>query len=151
MADGDPTDGSPPTSGALPGAGLPPGIVAGGGGAPPQTGNLPPSGAPAQRPVAKLGLEARGAEVCRGALQALTLAFPMVGASSKLGHAVMKAIQALSKELPQPNEGGDGQAQLMAAMQRAQMRQGAGGPPGAGGAPPPAMPQQPGPIPQMAA
>lgn len=136
--------------------GSPPGVAAGGmgsqmqGAGGPPTGNLPPAGAPSSTPVQKLGLEARGAEVVRGALTALSLAFPMLGAGNKRGMAVMKAIQALSKEFAQEEQQGGNQQALMQAMQRAQMRQGGGARPGAG---PPPMPMQgqgtPGPAPAM--
>ncbi len=153
MADDDPSMGSPPS--VSPPPNVSGGVAAGGGdtqgGAGPQTGNLPPTGAPSARPVAKLGLEARGAEVARGALQALTIALPMVGGSSKLGMAILHAIQKLGKELPEQNQGG-GQDQLMQALQRAQARGGPQGgtpPPGGGMQPPPQA--APGPPPAMTA
>lgn len=146
MADDD-TAVSPPS--VSPPGGQSPGVAAGGGDAQapgsPQTGNLPPSGAPSSRPVAKLGLEARGAEVARGALQALTIALPMVGGSSKLGMAILHAIQKLGKELPEQNKP-EGQDALMQALQRAQAR---GGPQGGTPQAPPA--QTPGPAPAMTA
>jgi hypothetical protein len=71
----------------------------------------------------------------------------MVGGTSKLGGAVLHAIQKLGKELPEQNKP-EGQDALMQAMQKAQAKGGPqGGTPPGGMQPPPQ--QAPGPAPAM--
>jgi len=138
MADDD-TQVSPPSvspPGGMP-QGAPPGVVAGGGGTP-QSGNLPPSGQPMQRPVAKLGLEARGAEVAKGAIKGLEIALTLIGSTSKQGSVIARAITMLGKEFGhETQQGGGMQDPLMQALAKAQAGPMARGTPSPTPTPPP--------------
>lgn len=94
------------------------------------------------------GLRSRGLVMLAAAIKALTAALPMVGAASDEGQAVLKALQSLTKALPQEVDEGLKQAEHQALKPGVSPVMGAR--PGAapGGAPPPSGGFQP-PAPQM--
>ena len=101
---------------------------------------------PATGPTPNKGFEVAGVQKLGSAVKQLTDLLPMVGATSEMGQAIMKAIQSLSKFVPPGavtpaaeanniQSMGMKNAQNMQMLQ--QMKPGAAG----GGQAPPPMPQ----------
>jgi hypothetical protein len=101
---------------------------------------------PATGPTPNKGFEAAGMQKLGTVINQLTDLLPMVGATSELGQAVMKALQSFSKHLPPGSVSPAGQQNNMQQMMLQQQKNASmlqQMKPGAqqGGQAPPPMPQ----------
>lgn len=128
----------PPTAAANP-----PGLTPGGGQSP-QPQQAPFGASPATGPTPNKGYEAQAAQRVGAIVKAMTDILPLVGATSDLGRALMKAMTDLGKHVPPgstSNAGERNQIEKMAMQNQAngqmmqQAKQSAAAPQGAPPAP----------------
>jgi hypothetical protein len=135
--------------------------MGGGGAPPPGAGGAPGQplfgSNPLTPPVPPHGLNAEGAALIANAKELLekAIAMPGIGAETKLGQAVLKALEAIGRELPDgavtPGQQNAGMQQFMLARRQTHpmeaIARAIGGPAGGGAPPPGAPPGGPPPMP----
>lgn len=122
----------------------------------PQPQQAPFGSSPATGPTPNKGYEAAGAQRVGVLVKQMAEILPMVGATSDLGQALMKAMTSLAKHVPPGTTSNAAEKNAIEKMAIQNQQQGQSlqqlkqqGQPGAGGQPP-SMPQQPQMMPRAA-